>query len=215
MGTKRPFLRGWLTRSGVLTIGLACGLFAATAWTQVVFDNFGPGGTFNTGFGWTESGPTSGIGSDSQGERFIPALSGNLSSITIAMSHNEGLNDLHLFLSNGSGGIPGIVLESWTINNLPSFGSSYVPLVINSATHPLLSSGTVYYLYSKEPGNEWNDWNKNSNSEQGLHINSANGGPYNTSTIEQGAFRVTVEPVPEPGAFGFFACVVLTRLCRR
>jgi len=68
--------------------------------------------------------------------------------------------------------------------------------VINSTAQPLLSAGTLYYLYSKEPGNEYDGWYWNSVSAQGSYINSRNGGPYFTGTDVQAAFRVEVTPEP-------------------
>ena len=79
-------------------------LFPVAANAQTVFDNFGPGNTFQTSIGWTESGPTSSVGTASQGEGFTPSSTGLLSSIDIALGHVSGTNDAHLFLADG---VPG------------------------------------------------------------------------------------------------------------
>ena len=209
-----------LARRTLILAGTALGLCVTPgAWAAIVFNNFGPGDTFGAN-SYSEAGPTASVQQQSFGEGFIPTGSGYLSSITIPLVHISGDNAIHLFLSNGSSSKPGTVLESWVITGLPELGATPSPLVINSAAQPLLSAGTLYYLYSKEPGNEYDGWYWNSVSAQGSYINSRNGGPYFTGTDVQAAFRVEVTPVPEPASLSLLALLALPRVislsvCRR
>src|SRR5258708_599364 len=105
-----------LSRFLLVAVPLACCLCTAPAvQAQVIFDNFGPGNTFQAGMGWTKAAPPSTRGAFSQGEGFPPAINGNLSTIEIAIGHVNGTNDLHLFLSDGTTGTPGTTLESWVV----------------------------------------------------------------------------------------------------
>ena len=190
-------------------------LLPSIAQGQVVFDNFGPGNTFNTRIGWTETGPSSGIGfASSQGEAFTPSATGQLSSIDIALTHVDGTNDAHLFLSNGIPGVAGTTtLETFTLVGLPAFGSTGVA-TFSSALQPLLSAGSTYFLYEVETGNEWNAWNENSIGETGAHISSENNSAYSSTSRTQGTFRVTIAPaappVPEPGSIALLTGMSLT-----
>ncbi len=187
---------------GLALAGLALALSAPAALAQTtVFSNFGPGNTFGTS-AYLSYGPTNPLaasnGTDSQGEGFTASASGNLSTINIALQHYSGTNDAHLFLANASGGVPGAILESFTITNLPIFGVSSSSLLITSTSHPLLTAGASYFLYEVETGNEAGAWSFNSIGETGPHLNSFNSQPYTNQTATQGAFSVQVgAPVPE------------------
>ena len=197
----------------MLSVGILINLLVqCAARADVVFNNFGPGDSFNISSGYSETGLFPG---QSLGEGFTPAFSGNLSVITIAMSHSSGPNDVHLFLASGVGGVPGSILESWVVTNLPSAGISYSPLKIGSSSRPLLSAGSLYFLYSQEPGNEVDSWNFNSISEQGDYFVRQNSGAISSGTHTQGAFRVEVTPVPEPGILPFAAAAAITTMWHR
>ncbi|HVV00988.1 MAG TPA: hypothetical protein VHH88_06470 [Verrucomicrobiae bacterium] len=174
-----------------------CATLGAPA--EVAFSNFGPGDSFNTSTGYTETGLAPG---QSVGEGFTPLVGGTLDVIIIAISHISGANDVHLYLSDGSQGTPGPVLESWVVPNLPQGGILDAPIVIESTAQPLLTPGNLYYIYSAEPGDQQDMWNLNSISEQGTFIVSQGGSQYYTGTHTQGAFRVEVTPVPEPPSAG-------------
>jgi hypothetical protein len=184
-----------------------------------VFDNFGPGDTYDTIPAYTEGktflvGPTF-----SSGEGFVPTVSGSLDSVTVAIGQNDlgpgnpRPNDLHLFLSDGSSGTPGPVLESFVVTGLPlkEVHKLDPPEVIPSILHPVLTAGNLYFLYDREPENENNGWAENLTHAQGLHISSINDSPYTSRIAAQGAFRVTViAGVPEPGCISLVTTLIFT-----
>lgn len=183
--------------------GLVFALGAAPAKAQTtVFSNFGPGvPAFDTVDRYVIAGPTSSFGSAvSQGEGFTVSASGYLSTINIALSNDGGPNNAHLFLADGSSGVPGLVLESFTLTGLPPAGTTYTPEVIISANNPFLTAGTTYYLYDAEPGAQVTEWNFNSQGEKGPHFRTRPDGSVNISTATQGAFSVQVNPAPVPEA---------------
>src|SRR5438874_1245878 len=99
-------------------IGLAACLAAGPARAQmVVFDNFGPANTYQPNLGWAITGPTNANGQFTQGEQFTPSGTGALTSIDIAMGLEQVPNHFDLFLANDAAGLPGAVLESFSVND--------------------------------------------------------------------------------------------------
>src|SRR4051812_25907343 len=109
---KSHLLSTHLSRRILILCFVAALSGAPVVSAQVVFDNFGPGNTFANG-GATETGPSAAVSPGiSTGFGFVPSLGGNLDAIVVAIGNVSGANDLHLFLSDGSGGTPGPVLET-------------------------------------------------------------------------------------------------------
>src|SRR5262249_55752285 len=87
------------------------------AHAQVLFDNFGPGDTYQTNIGWTISSAGSIVGASAQGEQFIPSLTASLDSIDIAMGLVVGQNHFDLDLLDDAAGFPGGLIESFSVDN--------------------------------------------------------------------------------------------------
>jgi len=191
--------------------GLALALLALTPVANaqiVVHDNFGPGDTYDNGTAWTESGLTAIVGTQSAGSGFTTAVSGNLFDISVAIGNVTGTNVAHVFLSDGTSGVPGTVLESWTITNLPGLGSGAAPTVLTSVLNPMLSAGTTYYLYEAEDGDTWNGWAWNTTGDVGLIFSGDNVNYSSDNTDPSIAYRVRIEgtaAVPEPGSAALLA----------
>ncbi len=209
-------------------LGLIFGMggLSASAAPQTIFTNFGPGNSYLSNNTLVEDGPSSTDASlegdyYSQGEGFTPSVSGYLSSFNIALSNFDGTDDAHLFLADGSSGVPGIILESFTLTNLPFYNaSSNTPDFVASVSHPFLNAGTTYFLYEAETGSEDNGWNQNSVHAEGLRTVSKDGGPYSTASFTGGgALSVQANPVPEPstmvsfglGAFGLGVLLIAAK----
>ena len=208
-------------------LGLALALTApaTNAAPITAFSTFGPPGSmFASGTnydGYIESGPTSATSPSyySQGDEFSVSTSGALSTISIALTSISGTNDAHLFIANDSGRVPGAILESLTLTNLPKFTtSSYTPEIITSVNHPFLTAGTRYFLYEAETGDEDNSWNICDRLSQGFHTISTNGGPYSRPLAQgvestPGAFSVQVDAVPEASTTVIFGLLLILGLC--
>src|SRR5207253_1021749 len=114
---------------------------------MVVFDNFGPANTYQPNLGWAITGPTNANGQFTQGDQFTPSGTGALTSIDIAMGLEQVPNHFDLFLANDAAGLPGAVLESFSVKDaMEDFGNTDPPITLNSAAHPVLTSGTPYWL---------------------------------------------------------------------
>ena len=174
---------------------------ASSAGAQlVVFNNFGPGDTYDTTTGLTE-----GVMGVIQGVQFVPSASGKLDKIELALSLVQGTNSALVYLVGDSSGQPdtGNVLEIWTTNSMGPIGSNNPLLVFPSVWHPMLSNGTPYWIYvdvTAHPAT-WAVWNWNTTGGMGNLATSFNyGWSWSVSPQTQGAFRVTVKgPAVPPG----------------
>ncbi|MGD0014742.1 MAG: choice-of-anchor R domain-containing protein [Bryobacteraceae bacterium] len=181
----------------------------ANASPVVLFNNFGPGDTFDTGTGWTlGGGGVSGNEGDTQGFVFTPGATAQLSMIELAVGRFSGANELTVWLMSDAAGQPGASLESFVFSGaMTSFGSTTI-ISANSVSHPLLNAGTQYWLIGAPPDliNDWDAWNMNSITALGPRAIRIGAGSWSaTSDDTQGAFRITGETaaVPEPSAFLF------------
>jgi PEP-CTERM motif len=170
----------------------------------VVFSNFGPGMTFNPNAGLTTSGSNIIFGAVTPAQAFTPSETVTFSSAQLAMGIINGPNILQVVLMTSSGGLPGNVIESITLTDavLPFSPSGIV--VANSALHPVLTSGTQYWLvpFGPDPNNLMG-WNYSPNDLSTPLLNSFSGltGPWIQFAPPQsprGAFQINGEPVPEP-----------------
>jgi|GEM_PF-1344263 len=169
----------------------------------VAFNSFGPGNTYLTTVGWGVEGASTSAGYRGQAEWFVPGVSGNLSSIQLALFRSSGSGRSNIYLAQDNGGIPGTILESF-LNVLSPGGV----LTLNSTAQSLLQAGNEYWLCA-EPADSTtvSGWYYNNQSQ-------ANGFAYERSqwgwtafgpppaVPASGVFRVSVTPVPEPSAVG-------------
>jgi hypothetical protein len=184
----------------ILAFLIVAGLVSSavpSAHAAVIFDNFGPGDTYNTGVGWTISSSGSSPGHWDQGDAFTPLGSDyRLDTIELAMWLATGTNELDVWLMSDSSGKPGAVIESFYFNGVmqPAPGSV---LLANSVLNPVLLAGTQYWLVASTPGPDtWAAWNKNSTGDTGPHAQWV-GGPWGVANDTAGAFRIS-GTVPEP-----------------
>jgi len=187
----------------------ACGLmvgclaFGGRSFADTVFSNFGPLDTFNTQDGFPVSGPKSLLGqSITVAMGFTSPGNFTLSQIDVAVSYFAGVNDVVLTLNTDSGGIPGAIMESWTLTGLPNFGSDYAPLTLTSVPGVRLDAGQIYWLEASagEPTN-LSVWNQNSIGETGTIDEYFSGGWHEFSNRAQGAFDVIgAAATPEPAS---------------
>lgn len=128
------------------------GIFLYTnANAAVVYDNFGPGMSFDTSAG-------QGVGSLAYGEYgllFTPSASGLLSNLTVAASSNSGTAEITFTLYDNNFGAPGAVLETLFLTNLPDFGTSFTPQIIAAAGTTYLEASQSYWLIASHPNSPY------------------------------------------------------------
>jgi hypothetical protein len=177
-------------------------LAAGQARADVLYNNFGPGDSYQTGNSWIIGRfPGTSI-TWVQGDPFrVTGGDFTLDRLTLALSWVAGPNEADVQLRADAGGLPGATLESFHFSNLGNFGNNNPPVAANSLLHPLLSAGAQYWVTASASDLTDIAWNLNSTGDRGPHAQSQNGGPFSLVDSDRGAYRVeaTPSPVPEPG----------------
>jgi hypothetical protein len=174
-----------------------------SAWSAVIFNDFGPGDTYGpSGYTLSVGSP---IGYDfDQGNAFTPVGTYSLDTVKLAAGLESGPNELDVWLMSDAGGEPGAIIEPFHFSNaMGDFGDNNPPLVANSLLHPVLTANTQYWLIASASGpDEWAAWSYNSENVNGLRAIRTNLGAWNVNNDEEmAAFSITGTPasaVPEP-----------------
>jgi hypothetical protein len=173
----------------------------ATA-SVVLYDNFGPGDSYDEGIGWT-------IGTDVDwqlGAGFVMNAGGNhlLTSVTASIRHVTGGNFVTLSVYDTVDGVPGNLLETSSAMNLPPHDGEPAPPTdfAFSGTTTLLDGETYWVIASTDgPGGSWLAWNWNPDHTLGLHAQrQGDDGAWQVFNFEQAVMRVTGTQIPAPGA---------------
>jgi hypothetical protein len=169
------------------------------------YNSFGPGNSYVTYADWGVYGASNPGGFIGHAEQFVPTLSGNLYTVQAAVGQLSGGTGLvNFYVAADNGGTPGATLDSFLNVLAPAPVSGLVTM--NSITQPLLQAGTTYWLYV-EPAQTTTavGWYVN---DQGYANNYAQEGPpgvWSSAPItfgSNGAFDISVVPVPEPSILG-------------
>jgi len=148
------------------------------------------------------------------GIRFVTTSGGNLSSLVFAGSNtNSGPVTAHLYAD--SAGIPGSVLETWSVLEN---GGGFTLNTITSILHPTLLTGTAYWFGIDNPAIQF--WGQNDTFVPGGYW-SGNAFPsglvHQVATNREVAFQAFSSDAPEPttGLLLVAGCFALLRLKRR
>jgi hypothetical protein len=150
---------------------------------------------------------------------FTPSSNFQFGQIDIALFNTGSpafgdANSVVLTLNSDSNGLPGSVLESWTLTGMPN---AFTPDTVQtvSASAPLtLSSGVQYWVVaSPESSNSDNDWAENSVgvfSGTDVAFNSGSGFfVFGYGNWEEPAFDVQAWSSPEPGTLALDTIALL------
>lgn len=174
---------------------------------STIFTTFGPGQTFDLASSYGVAS-VQGVASS-----FQPLFTATLNVIDVAMSYSSGTNSFNIILAANGSGVPGATIESFNVTGVGGVGTIET---VNSTLHPLLSTGTTYWI-EVLPGsaNSVGAWNRNN---QGLLGNQAllSSGSWNAQVGDRmNAFDVQGTGVPEPSSLSLFILSIPLVLMRR
>jgi hypothetical protein len=182
-------------------------LFVGTAGAATIYNNFGPGDAY-CGCGYAVSGSTSGSGFFQEANAFTPSGTFTLTQIDVAIDVVSGTNSASLTLNSDSGGLPGAVLETWSLPSLPGFPTCCTVETVTPSGSPIvLTSGTQYWLVASPIASDtFAAWMVNSTSASGPRATNQGSGFSSDGVSALGAFDVLGTPgVPEPSTLLFTA----------
>ncbi len=186
-----------------LSIMLVLGVILANPLivkAETIFSTFGPGDSYDNLAGAGIFGPPNPV--QNIAASFTPAQNYLFDSADLAllMFPEGGANTSNTFdvwLMSDSGGLPGTIIESFSLSI--EFNSSGI-YTVSGVPHPLLTSGTTYWVAVSPDGSTFGTWFFNDQGEKGLAIGHL-GPPFGLNSNEPApAFRVegTLASVPEP-----------------
>ena len=177
----------------LLAVVVAVGICSGIAGADVIYNTFAPGDTFIN-----YAGPALFTG-QMLASRFT--VSGNdylFDQLELAVGLSSGTNLLDVSLRADSAGVPGTIIESFSVSNAPQTYAG--KLSIGSVAHPLLQNGLSYWVVMA-PGasNTSGFWPQNEQISATVAW-----GPGSSWTVNSNGFanvyRVSGNLVPEPSS---------------
>ncbi len=174
----------------LLTFSFSSAVEAST----VIFSNLGPGDIFSNA-GQLISGPTSIFGDQDVGSQFIAQKTAALDFMELALTSDNVTPSLDVWLMSDAGGLPGSIVEAFSLSNVPHVSSCppvcpVPPLTVaTSVLHPTLLAGTQYWIIASTSGNT-GSFRLNFTGDIGT-VGRVNGGPWIAAPLATAsAFRV-------------------------
>jgi len=187
-------------RNGFVLLGLA--LVISPAFASDAYSNFGPGNSFGTYNAWI-------VGPWTPAFQFQSNTTGSLTGFTVAMSDYYDYNPDNFTLKlysdpSGNPSTEGTLLGSWTgTTDGTQWYSATTPVTV-AASGVTLQAGSYYWLEATTTGGL--TWNFNNTGAQNPMME--NGSAYGPYGMNNGAFSVQAQAVPEPSSFAAMAGVL-------
>jgi hypothetical protein len=144
----------------------------------VIFDSIGSGG-YDCCSGWTVSAAGSPIGAQYwPAIQITPTASGKLTLIEAGVGFVEGTNSAELAIYADSSGIPGKMLWSGDVDDLPTFGSTSTTTVDAKVKGVKIKANTPFWVAvqtDSNSSNTWDAWNQSETTNAPLAENDGSG----------------------------------------
>jgi hypothetical protein len=167
-----------LSRDGRMTIATKPGPAtmrtpSSDAGLVKIFSNIGtayPKGEYWCCTGATIFGPTAATGAPEfwEAAAFTPKSNRTATKIEVAVGFVTGTNGLVLTVNEDASGVPGKVIKTYNLSNLPVFGSCCVLATKTDSTGIPVTKGTQYWIVlktNKKESNTWAAWNLNDTNQ--------------------------------------------------
>jgi hypothetical protein len=145
---------------------------------SVIFDSIGSGG-YNCCSGWTVSAAGSVIGTQYwPAIQITPTKSGKVKSIAAGVGYVTGTNAAELAIYADASGVPGKMLWSADVSDLPTFGSTSTATVTAKVKKVKLKANTPFWVAVQTDANSpdtWDAWNQSETTNAPLAENSGSG----------------------------------------
>ena len=156
----------YLLRVFVVSLAANMGLSCPRCDASVLYTTFGSGYTYLSWCYGVDDGPTG-----YQAFLFVPAQSGNLGTIKVALGRQDASTTQTRFdLYQGTPTSFGALLETFLLaNTTPPGLSGGAVVTLTSASHPILNAGTNYWLSFCEPDPPNGSYSLWFNTDQSLY----------------------------------------------
>ena len=161
----------------LVILAVLIALTSIPAEADILYNTLGPGNSYQCCIGWTASGPSSTPGWIVAGNQFTVLENASVSEIDLALGYAAGsVNGATVSLWTDGSGLPGVMLESGGVSNLPAFGTYCTVATVTGLGGPVLTAGNSYFLVVAASGDTWDVWNLNSQGFNGTDVYSSDGG---------------------------------------
>jgi hypothetical protein len=144
----------------------------------VIFDSIGSGG-YNCCSGWTISGPSSAVGEQIwSADQITPTVTAKVKKIVAGVGYVTGNNAAELAIYSDASGVPGNLLWSGDVSNLPVFGSTGTVTVQAKVTGVKVKANKPFWVAvqtDSNSSNTWDAWNVSNTTNAPLAQNTGSG----------------------------------------
>jgi len=144
----------------------------------VLFDSIGSGG-YNCCTGWTLSGPSSVIGEQIWAAiQITPSANAVVKHVAAGVGYVTGNNAAELAIYKDASGVPGTMVWSGDVSNLPVFGSTSTGTVVARVTGVRIKANKPFWVAIQTDTNSmntWNAWNLSNTTNAPLAENTGTG----------------------------------------
>jgi hypothetical protein len=134
---------------------------------STIFDNIGPGNTYDPGAGWAVAGPASPPGVFITAAEFAPNTNESLTQIELGLNWETGLNAAQVSIWTENSGLPGTELAAWTVTNQPITNTNHILTSIDGITGVTLTGGITYFLELSAGADTLDQWGETSTGDIG------------------------------------------------